>query len=118
MLPKLQTGRAEILIIATRSQRAVGGQNLRQALHFLHAPLSARTLGLAYDERETSPPSIPASGRECCHSPGRIADRTRASLSVTAGAHRCRLSSRRRLRYHSKTDRSVAVGAVGTAVRY
>jgi hypothetical protein len=54
--PKLPPGRAEFPIIATRSEHAVGGQNLSSiiALYF-HAPW-ALTLEAGYDESETSPP--------------------------------------------------------------
>src|SRR4051812_47463138 len=46
MIRELPSGRAEILIITTRSRHAVGGQNLHQALqHLLHAPLSADLRG-------------------------------------------------------------------------
>src|SRR5262249_8699126 len=55
-------------------------------------------------------------GRGRCRTPGRIADSRGASLSDAAGAHRCWLPARRRCGHHGAPDRSMALGAVRSAV--
>src|SRR4051812_2362967 len=60
-------------------------------------PMRDTCLSIETAERRNAetPPAISASGRKCCCAPDCAAHREGASLSVTAGAHRCRLSSRR-----------------------
>src|SRR5262249_61935659 len=61
------------------------------------------------------PPTTSATGRRRCRAAGHVADRSGASLSDAAGAHRRRLSRRRRCGPHVEPAGAVAGGS-GTVV--
>src|SRR5580704_11299436 len=76
--------------------------------------LGATILGatiLGGGHRETSAPSLLASGSGCNRPPGRVAHCECAGLSDAPGADRFRLSARRRERPLRAFDRSMAFGA-------